>query len=304
MTKEIIEIDKKKGIYQITTVDERFYTITEKDKITGLPGYVFIPSVTWITNYVYKGLGFYIWLSKHNWDEAEAIKNEAGDKGSKIHKAIEQLIIGASVKMEDKFFSKLSEQDEDLTPEEYGAVLSFKNWYDEVKPEFLMEETTVISKKYNFAGTVDCVAKIDGQIYILDWKSSQYVWPSMEAQLSAYKQALREMGRKVDDAKLAVLQVGYKRNKRGWKFTEVDDQFENLFLPAQRFWDKDNKNKQPKQIEMPLSLKLEIESGEPSKTKEEEALMKAVKTPVKEPRPPKKATTEPKPTNKPNKTTK
>lgn len=267
MKKDIITIDKEKGVYQITTTDERWYTIDEKDSTTGLPGYKFIPSVTWITGYVYKGIGFYKWLAEKGWDEAESAKMEAGDKGSKIHSAIELLITGASVKLDDKYFSRMSETDEELKPEEYAAIMSFKNWYDETKPKFIMQETTVISEKYNFAGTVDAVAKIGDQLYIIDWKTSQYVWPSMEAQLSAYKQALKEMGRKVDGVKLAILQIGYRKNKKGFKFTEVEDQFEELFIPAQKFWEKDNKGKSPKQVEFPLEIKLDLPKDAPESSK-------------------------------------
>lgn len=277
MKKSIINVDEKKGVYQITTTDERWYALEGTADETGLPGFTFVPSVTWITNYVYKGIGFYKWLADKGWNEAEAIKVEAGDKGSKIHTAIERLLDGLEIKMEDKFYSQLTEQDEELTPEEYGAILSFRDWFDATKPEVIMKETTVWSKEHNFAGTVDCVAKIGDQVYILDWKSSQGLWPSMEAQLSAYKQALKEMGKKTQNAKLAILQIGYRRNKRGWKFTEVEDSFDSLFLPAQKFWNRENKNQQPKQVEMPLSIKLDLSVA---KTKEEEKLMKAIKTPA------------------------
>lgn len=265
MQKEIIEIDKVRGIFRVTTPDSRWYTLPGKNKETGLPEYQYVPSVTWITNYVYKGVAYYRWLAeKKNWDEAEAIKSEAGDKGSRIHSAIEQLISGASVKMDDKFYSKNSEQDEELKSEEYAAIMSFKKWCDEVKPEFLKSELTVISKKYNFAGTVDCVAKIGDKTYIIDWKSSQYVWPSMEAQLSAYKQAVNEDREKPFPFALAILQIGYRKNKKGFKFTEVEDQFESLFIPAQKFWEKENLGKSPRQAEYPLSISLNLDLRGPS----------------------------------------
>jgi hypothetical protein len=258
MKKEIIEIDKSRGVYQITTTDERWYTETETNTETGLPFFKFIPSVTWITSYVYKGVEFYKWLASKGWDEAEAIKSEAGDKGSKIHNAVDQLIKGGTIKMEDKFNNINTDNPEDLKPEEYSAVNSFVRWYNEVKPEFILNETTVISKEFNFAGTVDCVAKIGDQIWIIDWKSSQYIWPSMEAQISAYKQAFKEMGRNTTGIKLAVLQLGYKKNKRGYKFTEIEDKFEDLFLPARKFWESATKNQSPKQYELPLELSLNL----------------------------------------------
>lgn len=275
MKKEIVNVDKERGIYKITLLDERWYFIPDQNKTTGLPEYKSIPSVTWITSYVYKGIAYYRWLAEHGWDEAEALKTEAGDKGSKIHSALELLITGASVKMEDKFYNNSKEIEEELTPEEYGAVVSFKTWVDDYKPEFLMTETTVFSEKFNFAGTLDCVAKIKDQIYIIDWKSSQAVYPSMEAQLSAYKQALKEMGKKTEGAKLAILQIGYRRNKKGYKFTEVEDKFESLFLPAQKFWENECKDKQPKQLEYPLEIKL---TRQP--TSDEKSKMTSMPTPI------------------------
>lgn len=277
MRREIIEIDKTKGIYQITTTDERWYSFADTTE-NGLPVYNFVPSVTWITNYVYKGIQFYQWLAKKGWDEAEAIKVEAGDKGSKIHNAIDLLIKGVTVKMSDPFSNLSDEKASDLNPEEYSAVNSFVKWYEEVKPEFILNETTVISKEYNFAGTVDCVCKIGEQVWIIDWKSSQYIWPSMIAQVSAYKQAFKEMGRNVKNIKLAILQIGYKKNKKGFKFTEIEDNFEDLFLPARKFWESATKGQSPRQYELPLELKLNLPK------KEEEVKEEVKKTPEKKER--------------------
>lgn len=258
MQKNIIQIDKEKGIYQITTTDERWYTIEKKNAETGLPEFQFLPSVTWITNYVYKGIEFYKWLANKGWDEAEALKVEAGDKGSKVHTAIENLLNGLAVKMEDKYYNNSKEQEEELKPEEYNAIASFVTWFNEVKPEILLKETTVTSAEYNFAGTIDCVCRINGELYIIDFKTSQYIWPSMEAQLSAYKRAINEERTKNEPIKLAILQLGYKRNKKSYKFTVIEDKFEELFIPALRFWKNATSGQSPKQVELPLELKLDL----------------------------------------------
>lgn len=270
MKKEIIEIDKEKGIYRITTPDERWYTIETQNEVTGLPYFKYIPSVTWITGFYPKGKPFWKWLADKGWDESEALKVAAGDKGSKIHKACEMLIGKAGIKMEDKFMNNSSGNDEELSVEEYEAICSFTAWANKYKPKFLMTESTVISEKFGFAGTIDCVAKIGDQIYIIDFKSSQYIWPSMEIQLSAYKQALREAGRKVDNIKLAILQLGYKKNKNRYKFTEIEDQFD-LFLAARQIWEKETKGQKPSQMELPLEVKLTyLDEPEPEVEKPEE----------------------------------
>lgn len=275
MKKEIIEIDKEAGIFRVTTTDERWYTLKTQDKKTGLPSYEYIPSVTWITGHYPKGIAFYKWLADKGWDESQALKQAAGEKGSKVHQAIEMLIKGGEIKMSSKLLNTSTGQEEELTVEEYDCILSFKNWVDKVKPEFLIQEKTVISREYGFAGTVDCVAKIDGEIYIIDWKTGQYVWPEYELQLSAYNQALSELVEKMEpraakgivgrNCKLAVLQVGYKRNKNRFKFTEIEDKFD-LFLSARKIWENETAGQRVSQKDYPVSIKLA--SKETKKTKE------------------------------------
>jgi hypothetical protein len=74
----------KRGIVQITTYDERWYAHEVKDPITGIPFIKFVPSVTWIAESYPKGIGFYRWLADKGWDEAEAIKEAAGDKAQRF----------------------------------------------------------------------------------------------------------------------------------------------------------------------------------------------------------------------------
>ena len=269
MKKDIVLMDRERGVYQITTTDERWYTIPSFDKETNLPIYKFVPSVTWITSYVYKGIEFYKWLANKGWDESEAIKTEAGERGSRVHKGCELLQAGETVNMETKIANG-DGIEKDLSPEEYGAIVSFKNWFTKTDPEIILNETTLISENHNFAGTVDFICRIKGQLYIVDFKTSQYIWPSMEAQLSAYKYALLEMiaqgqivGITLEEAvnvKLAILQLGYKKNKNQYKFTEVEDKFEDLFIPAQKFWSNANSKVSPKQYELPMSVSLNIKN--------------------------------------------
>lgn len=266
MKKNIVEINKEKGVYQITTTDERWYTIGANDLNTGLPYYKFIPSITWITGYVFKGIDFYKWLAKKGWDEAEALKVAGGDKGSKVHTAVNILNNKGTVKMTDTYITNSTNREEELNPEEYSAIVSYSNWFKAVKPRIMLDEYTVISEEYNFAGTTDLICYIKDQLYVVDYKTSQYVWPSMRAQISAYKRALIEMKENellpeipledLQNAKLAVLQLGYKRNKKLYKFTEIKDGFNSLFLPALQFWKEDTLGQKPSQVELPLEVDL------------------------------------------------
>ena len=63
MKKIIREVDEKRGIAQVTVADERWYTKPSKDPESGIPAYLPVASVTWISGYWPKGIGFYRWLA-------------------------------------------------------------------------------------------------------------------------------------------------------------------------------------------------------------------------------------------------
>lgn len=254
MKKEIRVVDEKKGILQVTTTDERWYTFPITNPTTGLPEYKFIPSVTWICESYPKGIAFYKWLANKGWDEAETLKVAAGDKGSKVHLAVADLINGKTVKIDSKYVNKTTEEAEELTLEEYACIISFVDWARKEKPKFLMNEFVIVNERENYAGMVDLLCEIDGVQYIIDLKTSQYIWPSHELQVSAYKQALPdEEKRKI--TLTAILQLGYRMNKSKYKFTIVEDKFRE-FQAARVIWANENEGVQPAQKDYPLEIGL------------------------------------------------
>lgn len=269
MDKEFRVVDEEKNIVQITTVDERWYAFDSKNKITGLPEFHFLPSVTWICDYYPKGIAFYKWLADKGWNEAEALKTAAGDKGSKVHNAIGKLLEGNVVEMTSSFVNPSNNQLEQLTLEEYECLLSFFQWYEEVKPEIISREFVVVNKKEGYAGMVDFVCEIKagkygrdeytGGKYLIDFKTSQYIWPSHELQVSAYRRAETKLPVNLAECKLAILQLGYKKNKKHYKFTEIEDKYDQ-FLAAKTIWANETKGIEPKQKDYPLSISLKKEN--------------------------------------------
>lgn len=260
MKKIIKEVDEKKGLVQVTIADERWYLKSVENKKSGIPEYKAVPSVTWITQSYPKGIAYFKWLADKGWDEAEAIKSAAGDKGSKVHEAIAAILEGNEVRIDSKFMNKSTEQMEELTLEECDCILSFKKWFDAVKPKIISYEFALFSDVHDYAGTIDFLCKIGDEYWIIDFKTSQYVWPSYELQLAAYKEALKEDDTELlpkefnpGNIKLAILQIGYKRNKDGFKFTEVEDQFD-LFKAAQLIWRKEHGGEQPTKKDYPIVL--------------------------------------------------
>jgi hypothetical protein len=258
---ELID-DDKRGILQVTCHDERWYLRPSTDSITGLPTWQSVPSVTWIASFYPAGIGFYKWLASKGWDEAQAIKEAAGDKGSKVHNAIADLLNDKSIDMDAPYLNPSTERLEPLTLEEYEAIKSFTEWHTTIKPKLIAQDITVWNDVDGYAGTVDAVFNINNILYIVDFKTSKYIWPSHRIQVSAYKHALPDM----NNAKLAILQLGYR--KMGYKFTEIEDCYD-LFLAAKRIWFEETKGQQPSQKEYPLSLSLrqasEVKAAQESK---------------------------------------
>lgn len=254
----------KEGLLQITTLDERWYW-NQKENI-------YRPSSSWISSYYPKGIEFYKWLANKGWDESQAIKEEAGTRGSKVHQAVDALINGVELKITDKFRNHQTDQDEELTIEEWEAIISFQSWFMEVKPEVISTEATVENSKANYAGTMDLKCKINGVTYIVDYKTSQYIWPSHIIQNSSYKHA--DGNEDVD--KLAILQLGYKKNKMGYKFTEHDDKYV-LFLAARQMWFDANQDVSPKQKDYPMTLSLKSEPEKIQEIIENEIIKPVVK---------------------------
>jgi hypothetical protein len=251
MKREIREVDHERGIVQITTADERFYA----RRVNEGTAWDYVPSVTWIADHYPKGIGFMKWLASKGWDEAEAIKHAAGEKGSKVHQGIGVLLAGGTVCMEDAFENPRSNELEPLTPAEYECLMSFGEWFAETKPEVIAVEYTVWNERYHYAGTVDLKCRINGKVWIIDFKTSAEVWPSSELQVSAYLHADPASEAQRKKIKLAILQVGYRRNKKRWKWTPVADQFK-LFLAARQIWEKECAGVVPLQRDYPMSLSL------------------------------------------------
>jgi hypothetical protein len=267
MKKEIRSVDEKLGIVQVTIADERWYIKDVINPTTKLPEFMYVPSVTWIAGHYPKGVGFYKWLADRGWDEAQALKVAAGNKGSKVHEAISAILRGEEVRIDSSFLNRETGQLEELTLEEVDCIKSFVDWRAENKPVDISWDVTVFSEKYGYAGTIDYICKIGEQVWLIDFKTSADVWPEYELQVSAYKRPIEsgEFGiegfTEVSNIKLAILQIGYRRNKAGYKWNEIEDQFP-LFLAARQIWAKECEGQSPKKRDYPIVLSPAITPAE------------------------------------------
>jgi hypothetical protein len=249
---ETREVDLQRGIIQITTADERWYSM----KDSAGQATVFVPSVSWICGHYPKGVAFYKWLARTGWSEAEERKATAGEQGSKVHQGVRRLVQGETLHIETCLFTDPETGTQaTATPHEWECLMSFADWCRRTKPEFLGCEYVVWSTgKMKYAGMVDLKCRIDGRVWLIDCKTSAAVWPSMELQVTGYKYA--DPDPEVKTAKLGILQLGFKYNKKQkWRLTEVKYQLP-LFRAVYRIWKKEMAGVKPFQRDFPLEIHL------------------------------------------------
>lgn len=106
-------------------------------------------------------------------------RDQAADAGTLAHSMVEAFIKGAPPPALDG-----------LNPETVAlARQSFKNfraWWDQTSIEIIHQETQLVSEKYRFGGCPDAVGRQGKKLVLLDWKTSNGVYPDYIIQLAAY----------------------------------------------------------------------------------------------------------------------
>lgn len=101
---------------------------------------------------------------------ADRTKDDAGDKGDSVHIFAEAWLKGEPIPS--------------IRPDMESAVAALFGWFDRVKPRMLASEVSVWSET-GYAGTFDLLAEIDGEIWLLDYKTGKGIYPEVGLQLAA-----------------------------------------------------------------------------------------------------------------------
>ena len=108
---------------------------------------------------------------------------QAAAKGTAVHNSIENALKFGFV---------------DIPPEHQGYLEAFLKWRDATKPEIVASEVKLYHKKMLYAGTVDLLCRIRGDLCLYDYKSVYAVSEmTCGVQLEAYAQALASHGVRV-----------------------------------------------------------------------------------------------------------
>jgi len=85
-----------------------------------------------------------------------------------------------------------------------NGINAFIDWQKTHKVEFLVAERVIYSRQHNFVGFTDVIAKVDGLLSVVDYKTSKDVYSDQRYQLSGYWGAYEEeFGAKVQQGVIA-----------------------------------------------------------------------------------------------------
>lgn len=246
------------NLKQINFLDDRFYT--EDDK-------TFYPSVTTVLGVYPKGKAFDEWLKKTG-ANADSIAEEAADQGTKVHDTIQLLFAGVEIFWADTAGKAM------FTRNEWMMIMRFRDFFNRYSPKIIAVEQKLISHKYKIGMTMDLICELDGVRWMIDHKSSKYVHPSHELQISAYATAWNESFPEMRVDRTGILHLaaqtrgedktGKSIQGKGWKLvTEKDfgrpyyDAF-RVFEHTRAIWDEENPNYKPLNLIYPDRLKLDL----------------------------------------------
>jgi hypothetical protein len=131
-------------------------------------------------------------------------KTEAGNIGTMVHKWIE-----------DYINAKLAGIGRPRMPKNNNeAILAFLEWEKGHDIDWVESEKVVYSKKFNYAGTADFLAVIDGKMTLGDIKTSNYIYPeSYFLQVCAYQYAIQEENPKMKIEDRLIVKVPKTKGK-------------------------------------------------------------------------------------------
>ncbi len=157
--------------------------------VTGITGTINKPKligwavgecVNYLTEKIKPGISFDELMLTEFFSEAKKAHTKSRDKsadiGSLVHGWIRKYIKGEAPEMP-------------INEQLRMCINNFFSWEIDHGVKFLTSEQVVYSKKYNYCGTFDNNALVDGKLTLIDMKTSSGVYDEMFAQLAGYEQA-------------------------------------------------------------------------------------------------------------------
>ena len=245
----ILEISK--DAKQITMPDSRYYRRNGE----------YYPSLTYVLGAYPKGKYFEDWLKKVGYS-SEYIVKKAAENGTAVHELCEAYLLGEELNFLNEWGSPKYD------PEVWQMFLRFVDFWEEYNPTLLETEVHLFSDELKVAGTCDLIFELEGEIWIVDWKTSNNLQSTYDLQVAVYGKMYEECyGKKPD--RFGVLWL--KSNKRkaasgkmqgkGWEMYESKrTQEENLdiFKTVRTLFDLENPTHKPIFTEFKTQVKRKL----------------------------------------------
>ena len=105
-------------------------------------------------------------------------RDEAAEAGTLAHEMVEAHIRGAKLTYTAS---------KDIVKQARAAFEAYLSWESMTKLKIVEQEMQLVSRRYRFGGTPDAIGKINGELCLIDWKSSSGIYRDYLLQLAAYK---------------------------------------------------------------------------------------------------------------------
>lgn len=125
-----------------------------------------------------------------------------------------------------------------VAPAVRGYLDGWRRFRAEKRPEILMVEQQLAHPTLRFAGTLDLLARIDGPLWLIDWKATVSLHPPVALQLAAYKALLAAYNPEYRDAERAALRLKPDGTYQLGRFSDSADWPTFLGLLAVHNWKK------------------------------------------------------------------
>ena len=223
---------------QITLPDARYYRRKGE----------YYPSITYVLSYYPKGKHFENWLKQVGFS-ADHIVRKASEEGTKVHEMIESYLNGDELRFLD------ANDNPTCDPNVWQMFIKFVEFWEEYNPTLIEAEVHLFSDELKVAGTCDMVCEIDGELWIIDFKTSNHLQTTYDLQTAIYAQCFEECyGKKVNRTGILWLKSSKRGPKKGaiqgkgWEMYESKrSQEENLdlFMTVKKLFDLENPNHKP-----------------------------------------------------------
>lgn len=128
------------------------------------------------------GLIHWAWEQGRDGHDYRATRDSAADAGTMAHGFVERHIQGEP---DETIFENLN--GEETSQRAKAAYQTYRTWERQTKLQIVAQEMSLVSEAHRFGGTPDAIGQIEGELCLLDWKTSNAVYRDMLVQVAAYK---------------------------------------------------------------------------------------------------------------------